>query len=131
MSTILLSIKPEYSKRIFNGTKKYEFRKHIAKKKIDRIIVYSSSPDQMVLGEVSVIGTISMKPSPLWELTKKDAGISRAKFRKYFHGCREAHAYKLGNLIKYDVPKELSDFGLIQAPQSFVYINDSITGTTG
>lgn len=124
MSTILLSIKPEYSKLIFEGTKKYEFRKHLAQKKVDRIIVYSSSPIQRIIGEVSVIETISMKPSPLWELTKREAGISRAKFRAYFHKCNEAYAYKLGDFIKYDTPKTLYDFGLKQAPQSFVYIND-------
>ena len=31
MSTILLSIKPEYAKKIIDGTKKYEFRKRLAK----------------------------------------------------------------------------------------------------
>lgn len=121
MSTILLSIKPEYSKLIFKGTKKYEFRKHLPQKKVDKIIVYSSSPDQMIIGEVSVIETLSMKPTPLWELTKKEAGISRAKFREYFHGCNEAYAYKLGDFIIYDTPKTLNELGLKQAPQSFVY----------
>lgn len=124
MSAILLSIKPEYSKLIFEGTKKYEFRKHLAQKKVDKIIIYSSSPVQRVIGEVSVIGTISMKPSPLWELTKKEAGISRAKFRAYFYKCKEAHAYRLGDFVIYDTPKSLYDLGLKQAPQSFVYIND-------
>lgn len=79
MSTILLSIKPEYSNRIFNGTKKYEFRKHLAKKDVDKIIVYSSSPEQRVIGEVNVIETLSMKPSPLWELTKKRCRYFKSK----------------------------------------------------
>lgn len=122
MSTILLSIKPEYSKRIFEGTKKYEFRKHLAKKGVKKIIVYSSFPDKKVIGEVMVTGTISMKPSPLWELTKKEAGISRSKYREYFHGCKEAHAYKLGKTILYDPPRKLEDYGIKQAPQSFVYL---------
>lgn len=123
MNTILLSIKPEYSRRIFDGTKKYEFRKNIAQRKIDKIVVYSSVPDQMVIGEVSVIEVISMKPSPLWELTKEDAGISRAKYRAYFKGCKEAYAYKLGKFTVYDEPKTLIEFGIKQAPQSFVYLN--------
>ena len=123
MSTILLSIKPEYSNRIFNGTKKYEFRKHLAKKDVDKIIVYSSSPEQRVIGEVNVIETLSMKPSPLWELTKKDAGISRAKYRTYFKGCKNAYAYKLGEFVKYDMPKTLIQFGITQSPQSFIYMD--------
>lgn len=124
MNTILLSIKPEYSKRIFDGTKKYEFRKHVAQKKIDKIVVYSSYPDQKIIGEVSVTEILSMKPSPLWELTKKEAGISRAKFRAYFKGCKEAYAYKLGKFIIYDNPKTLIEFGIKHAPQSFIYLDE-------
>ena len=41
MSKILLSIKPEYAHKILEGTKKYEFRKHLPKKKIEKIIIYS------------------------------------------------------------------------------------------
>lgn len=124
MNTILLSIKPEYSKRIFDGTKKYEYRKHIAKKEVNKIIVYSSSPEKKVIGEVIVTETIAMKKTALWELTKNDAGISRKKYREYFNGCDIAYAYKLGEFRKYEKPMLLSDFGLSQAPQSFVYIDN-------
>ena len=31
---VLLSIKPEFAEKIFNGTKKYEFRKSIFKNKV-------------------------------------------------------------------------------------------------
>lgn len=122
MCTILLSIKPEYSKNIFNGTKKYEFRKKLAKKNIDKIIVYSSSPDKMVIGEVEVLGTLSLKPSLLWEMTKREAGISRIKYGEYFKNCKNAYAYILGEYIEYNEPKTLSEFGVFCAPQSFVYI---------
>jgi len=61
MRTILLSIKPKYSKLIFDGSKKFEFRKIIAKKAVDKIIVYSSSPDKVIIGEVYVTGIVSMK----------------------------------------------------------------------
>ncbi len=128
MSTILLSIKPEYSKRIFDGTKKYEYRKHIAQKEVNKIIVYSSSPEKKVIGEVAVDGIISMKKTPLWELTKNNAGISRKKYREYFSGCDMAYAYKLGEFTRYENPMELSDFGLSQAPQSFVYVDTQVLG---
>ncbi|MCD7872969.1 MAG: ASCH domain-containing protein [Clostridiales bacterium] len=124
MSTILLSIKPEYSSRIFEGTKKYEFRKHLAKKKVNKIIVYSSYPEQRIIGEVEVIDILSLKPTPLWEVTKNEAGISRAKFRAYFKGCEKAYAYKLGKFKKYDTPKTLVEFGIKKPPQSFLYIEE-------
>ena len=92
MATILLSIKPEYVERIFNGSKKYEFRKHLPQEKVDKIVIYSTDPVQRIVGEVEVLGTIMMKPTPLWEFTKTHAGISRAKYRLYFKGNEEEKA---------------------------------------
>lgn len=124
MTSILLSIKPEYVTKIFNRTKRYEFRKKIPQKQIDKVIVYSTNPEQNVVGEFEVLEIITMKPSPLWEKTKKEAGISRAKFRKYFNGCENAYAYKIGRVTLYDRPKNIHEFGITQAPQSFVYLKD-------
>lgn len=123
MATILLSIKPEYVERIFSGIKKYEFRKHLPQEKVDKIVVYSTDPVQRVVGEVEVIGTLSMRPSPLWETTKTAAGISRAKYREYFKGYATAYAFQLGQVQVYDTPKTLDEMGIKSAPQSFVYIS--------
>lgn len=124
MSTILLSIKPEYANRILEGTKKYEFRKHLAQGKVQRILIYATSPEKRIVGEVDVVGTLTMKKTPLWEHTKTTAGISRKKFREYFEGCSVAHAYYLGKATRYDKPKKLTDYGILQAPQSFVYVEE-------
>lgn len=124
MATILLSIKPEYAKLIFEGIKKYEFRKFLPKYNVTRIIVYSTSPEKLVLGEVEVKKTISMKKTPLWELTKKDAGISRLKYRDYFRDSKQAHAFVLGKANLYNKPKMLKDFDIQQAPQSYVYLKE-------
>ena len=124
MATILLSIKPEYANRIFDGSKKYEFRKHLPQQKIDKIVVYSTDPVQRVIGEVEVSGTLSMNPTPLWESTKKAAGISREKYRKYFHGCQTANAFILGHLHLFETPRLLSDYGVKSAPQFFVYLEN-------
>ena len=92
MATILLSIKPEYVAKIFDHTKRYEFRKRIPQKPIDKIVVYSSEPEQHIVGEFEVLETIKMKPSPLWETTKKAAGITRAYYREYSRGWEAAYA---------------------------------------
>lgn len=122
MATILLSIKPEYTKKILEGIKKFEYRKTLPHKVVDKIIMYSTNPDKLVIGEFEVIETISMKPTPMWEYTKLNAGISRARFREYFHKCKIAYAYKIGKVIKYKNPKKLQDYGINQAPQSFMYL---------
>ena len=125
MAKILLSIKPEYVAKIFDHTKKYEFRKRIPQRPIDKIVVYSSNPEQHIVGEFEVLETIKMKPSPLWDTTKRAAGITRAKYRKYFHGCETAYAFKIGNPVLYETPKELNDYGISTPPQSFTYLSDT------
>ena len=76
MCKILMSIKPEYFEKIFSGDKKYEFRRKVSELHVDRIIVYSSSPDKKVIGEVEVMDVVSKPINELWKLTKKFAGIS-------------------------------------------------------
>lgn len=123
MSKILLSIKPKYAEKIFAGTKKYEYRKRIASKCVSTILVYETSPTCMVVGEVKVVGMLSSSPSAVWEETKKSAGISREKYRKYFKGCKQSFAYCLGDFIKYEQPIALFELGVNKAPQSFIYLD--------
>lgn len=123
MKALLLSIKPEYVERILQGTKKFEYRKRLAKEDVSVIYIYSTYPSMKVVGSVQVIGRLSASPTALWDKTKARAGISRAKYRDYFHGCKVAYAYELGEVTIFDNPQALSMYGLDSAPQSFAYIN--------
>lgn len=125
---ILLSVKPEYATRILAGTKGFEFRRRLATKQIDAIILYATYPVERIVGEVEVTGAITMSPTGLWEYTKKRAGISRKKFRAYFYQERKAHAYILGESVKYPEPKSLEEYGVVHPPQSFVYIDEDVFG---
>ena len=122
MKAILLSIKPEYVEKILDGQKKYEYRKRLAKTESSIILIYSTSPVMKVVAKVKVIDTICAAPSTLWEKTKCNAGISRKKYREYFHGCKKAYAYELGEIQLFDIPKRLSEFNISLAPQSFAYV---------
>lgn len=123
MCKILLSIKPEYAEKIFAGTKKYEFRRVVSKRQPSKIVVYTTSPVCRVIGEVAVNKVICESPSKLWDKTRKSAGISRQKFYSYFSGKEVGYAFALAKTKKYKTPKFLSDFGISQAPQSFVYLS--------
>ena len=123
MASILLSIKPEYVEKIFAGSKKYEFRKRLANKAVGKILMYSTAPIMKVVGEVQIVETISTSPTALWECTKKFAGISRDKYREYYKDCKIAYAYRLGQVTRYEPPKELSEFNINMPPQSFIYLS--------
>ena len=122
MYNMLISIKPEYVENIFNGSKKYEYRKIRCKQDIDKIIIYSTYPIMKVVGEAKVEKILEDSPDRIWEKTKKYSGIDLNFYQKYFKDRSKAIAYKLTNIKKYDSPKELSSYGIKAAPQSFVYI---------
>lgn len=123
MKAVLLSIKPEYAHKIFEGTKKYEFRKSIFKdKSVKRVIVYSSSPEQKVIGEFEIDIILNGSPAVLWTLTKDFSGITQEFYDKYFYGRENAFAIKVASTRKYNQKKNLSDFDIIHAPQSFAYV---------
>lgn len=71
MSTMLLSIKPEYAKVILDGQKEYEFRKRRCKTGVNKIVFYSTAPESKVVGEAEIEDIIEGSPSKIWELAKK------------------------------------------------------------
>ena len=122
MCTILLSINPEYSERILQGVKKYEYRRQIAKKNVDRILIYSTAPEMKIVGSVEVKGVLAKSPEILWNETKSEAGICREKFFRYFNGKETAYAYQLGKVCQFNPPKTLADYQVSVPPQSFMYV---------
>jgi len=120
---IILPIKPEFAYKIFDGTKKYEFRKNIFKRAdVDNIVVYASSPVQRVIGEFVIDGVLCCDVESLWQITQQFAGISKKVYNEYFAGKKIAFAIKVGSVRKYSKPKHLSEFNIDYAPQSFVYM---------
>lgn len=120
---VLLSIKPEFAEKIFNGTKKYEFRKSIFKNKdVDTVVVYVSSPLQYVIGEFKIAGILNDDVDRIWEKTHDASGITERFYRMYFAHKTNAYAIKIGHVTRYKQRKRLSDYNVSFAPQSFVYL---------
>jgi predicted transcriptional regulator len=124
MCSILLSINPQHVENILNGTKRFEFRKRACKRKVDKLIIYSTYPIMKVVGEAEVEDVLIDEPEILWEKTQRLSGIDKNFFDKYYQGREQAVAYKLKAVKKYNMPMELSDFGVSSAPQSFVYVEN-------
>lgn len=118
----LLAIKPEFVKKIFSGIKKYEYRKVIFTKKVDKVIIYASSPVSKVVGEFTIDSIVKGKPNKVWEETKNYAGITESYFKDYFKGKDTAYAIKIKDCCKYSKPLSLKEIGVQYAPQSFVYL---------
>lgn len=119
---ILISINPEHVENIINGSKKFEYRKIAAKQDISSIVIYETTPVKRIVAEAEIIDVLILSPDELWEQTKQASGISKEFFDEYFKGKKIAYAYKLGKVKVYKTPKTLLDYGVKNAPQSFIYL---------
>jgi len=120
---VLLSIKPEFADKIFNGIKKYEFRRSIFKKKeVKTVVVYASSPVQKIIGEFEIETIIKEKVNRLWNLTKDFSGISEEYFFEYFINKEDGFAIKIKRTKKYKRPLSIKEDFNATPPQSFMYL---------
>ena len=120
---VLLSIKPEFANKIFDGTKMYEFRRTIFKNSaIKRIVVYASSRVRKIIGEFEIDHILSDDPAALWNRTKECSGISEKYFFEYFGNKTRGYAIKIKSTTLYKTPRcTRQDFNL-HPPQSFLYL---------
>jgi len=123
---VLLSIKPEFVEKIFEGSKRYEFRRCIFKnKEINKVFVYASFPVQKVIGEFEIDDILTLDVNKLWQKTKKYSGIEEEPFYNYFLGKNIGHAIKISKTRRYKMPLDLQErFDLERPPQSFAYVSE-------
>ena len=121
MIKAIYPIKEEFVKKIFQGTKAYEYRKSLCKEEVTTIVIYESRGRGLVVGEFEITERLCDTPDNLWERTKEYSGISKDSFDTYFKGCNRAYAYGIGNVNIFIKPKTLEDYGITKAPQNYIY----------
>lgn len=122
---VILSIKPEFAYKIFDGTKKFEFRKAIFKnREVTSVIVYASSPVQKVIGEFEIGEIINDQLENLWDKTAEFSGITREYFDEYFSEKDTGYALRVASKQKYKTPKCLKKHYNLNPPQSFAYLKN-------
>lgn len=120
---IILSIKPQFVREIFEGRKKFEFRRTMCKQPVDTVVIYCSAPISKVVGEFSVKSVLVETPESLWRITHKMAGIDKEYFDMYFFKREKGYAFQIGNVTRYAEPKLLTSICPgARPPQSFMYL---------
>lgn len=120
---IILSIKPQFVRAIFEGSKRFEYRRIMCKRPVDTVIIYCSAPISMVVGEFSVKRVIAEAPDSLWRLTRDMAGIDKEYFDNYFFKREKGFAFQIGDVRRYAEPKLLTSICPgAKPPQSFMYL---------
>lgn len=120
---VLLSIKPEFAEKIFDGTKRFEFRRRIYKNEaVKSVIVYASAPISKVIGEFEIKAVHHDELDSLWNSTNDFAGISESFYREYFNGKESGYAIEVKEVKKYTEPLGIRESFGIGPPQSFAYV---------
>lgn len=126
MSVIFYPIKPKYAQKIISGEKKFEYRRVKPQRDVKHIVIYSSSPEQLIIGLASVSTVISGTSKEVWDETHSFGGITKSEYEDYFEGAGSACAIAIDIVYKLEVPlSPKAIFGNFTIPQSFKYLDDS------
>jgi predicted transcriptional regulator len=121
---VLMSIRPEYAEAILSGKKTFELRRRRPSFAVgSRVVVYSSSPDQRLLGTFEAGSVHEASPDEIWQMVSKRAGIDRDAFDAYFSGCENAYAIEVRSPQRLD-PKPLR----FRPPQSYLFLHPGSSG---
>lgn len=125
LTSVILSIKPIYAHAIMAGTKKVEFRKKIFKKPVDKVFVYSSSPEKKIIGYFTIGEVIEDTPEKLWEKFNKVGGINKKDFFEYYKNYETGFSIGINDYEKFDKGVDPADFfDKFCAPQSYIYLEE-------
>ncbi len=101
---ILLSIKPEYTKKIFNGIKKVEFRKQKPNSPPSLVFIYESYPTKKIVGWFTVKKMLAGTPKEIWSKCKSKGGITEKKFFEYCQGSDIIFAFEIDRTFRFPIP---------------------------
>ena len=121
---IIMAINPMYARAILSGKKTVEFRRNGVPSNIQKIVIYSTKPDQEILGYCDVKKCIVDSPDKLWKDFGEFGLINNQDFSKYYYGYEVGKCYLLDNPKTFNKPISLNKCKtLSSAPQSFAYLN--------
>ncbi|MGL6119737.1 MAG: hypothetical protein ACRC0V_04460 [Fusobacteriaceae bacterium] len=116
---VVMSIKKQYSDLMLSGEKTVELRR-VFNGKIKKCYIYESRGCGKVVGEFE-IAHISCNDHDWIGAIYQCACINKEDFIKYSRDRKLYHIF-IKNVIKYDIPKTLEEFGIKRAPQNYCFI---------
>jgi predicted transcriptional regulator len=127
MMNLIISVKPKYVNEILAGRKKYEYRKSIFKKPVNKIYIYSCCPQKKIVGYFFYNCFIQGTPEYIWKQTSTVSGISESEFFNYFKNKNDAIALKINHFYPFTVFPDISVISAnFCAPQSYRYLEKDI-----
>lgn len=138
---VIMSIQPKWVEKIYNNEKQYEVRKqaplqcapykiyiYLTKKGIDlwltNSLVKRYPMNGNIIGEFICNKLIDVRPP----FKGKESGtcLTARELYEYMGTSDHLNFIEIKDLVLYDVPKKLEDFGLSRPPQSWCYVKDGL-----
>jgi predicted transcriptional regulator len=125
-NVLVVSIKPEFAQKIFNGEKSIELRKSAPNVSPgDTMVVYCTDPVKAVIGVCEVKEVLKMKPAQLWRSHNEALGIDKKRYEAYYSNVTIAVGIVLASasrLVK-EIPLSTlkKNIPTFQPPQTFRY----------
>jgi len=128
---IIISIRPTYAEKIFQGIKTIELRRRFPRFFMKNTVayIYATSPEMALIGVVQIEKVEYLDICFLWAEYGKYASITKSDFDKYFNGLKQGYALKLSTPRRFFRPLtllELKDRFHFNAPQSFLYVRPNL-----
>ena len=125
---LLLSIRPKFATKIFDGSKTVELRRiRPSVSAGDLVLVYASSPTRALLGAFEVDYVTCSTPPKIWAEVGHCAGITRAEFDEYYAGAKNAFGIFIKRTWLFDEPIKLPALRQKRAqfrpPQGYHYVS--------
>jgi predicted transcriptional regulator/DNA-binding XRE family transcriptional regulator len=123
---VVLSVRPPYSDKIFDGMKTVELRRRfpVAAPRGTIAYIYSTSPVRAMVGSAEIDNVVKRPVAEIWKSFGKMAKITKIDFDDYFSGLKEGFALKISNARPFSRAITLTElrtrFGF-EPPQSFLY----------
>lgn len=120
----LMSVHPRYAHAILDGRKAVEFRKRPLASDVSHVVVYSTAPDQKVLGYFEIDKQVELSPEALWEQYGNRGLIEKEAFFSYYEGRATGVGILVKRVFRCEQSRSLSDIGVATPPQSFQYLSE-------
>jgi predicted transcriptional regulator len=130
-SAVILSIKPEYARRIADGTKTIELRRSsMGLEPGDVVLVYISAPEQRLAFWFRIDRIESLGVEEMWRKYHERLGIEREPYLAYFADASTATGLHVGELRRLTPEISLAEVRTILPgfvpPQGLIRLRDSI-----
>ena len=123
---VVFSIKPEYCKKIVDGTKTVELRRRFptSTRPGTTALIYATSPQRALFGIAQIARVTKLPTNQIWTKYQRCAGVTRKEFDEYFSGLNIGVAIELRGAKALTREVELSELRRrfnFEPPQSFLY----------